>query len=459
MALAIEIIRISLKVFYRFIYQDIHPKIEDNLSSWSAVMKQLLEPGFGAELGRSEILFKTRGEATKVCMFVLSKYKEDFQQHIMSFIENVWQNCIRYAGGEDEETFINSIRFFRTFASNQEYFKFFEANLEDICVKLIIPGLRASEDDQTLYSEDPKNFSELIFAAPYPSAKKRYAISELVGTLAKFNRSSLLLAMQKIHLELTKQRSISTLPLELAFLDMVCLSVVLANNPEEGAVQLIVNSQFVLDVWESLCENFWINILQNKNLPTGNELEAIKFSLCLQVHYAALFKYCLNIPKLLNMSLMMLGALKDRKSLRNCLLKLIIKLLKSKKFTTTNNLDVDDQALSFFQKHYNNPKKFIFTLQHDSTLLDLASNTDLVASLTALLTMDCSAGSFDAISANLLQLITKATEKHGQVPRELIEIVNHFLLSLVTNPNQPHSDMLQPMFEAAACLCSSKHNA
>lgn len=40
----LKTIVIMLKIFYKFIYQDIHPKIEDNLGNWVGLLKRILDP-------------------------------------------------------------------------------------------------------------------------------------------------------------------------------------------------------------------------------------------------------------------------------------------------------------------------------------------------------------------------------------------------------------------------------
>ena len=86
---ALTVLKILMKIFYNLNYQDLHPKFEDNLNTWMSVLKQTMSLPSTNE----KIMFKTKGSALQSILLYSNKYKEDIQDLIQDFCQQIWQLC------------------------------------------------------------------------------------------------------------------------------------------------------------------------------------------------------------------------------------------------------------------------------------------------------------------------------------------------------------------------------
>lgn len=458
-SLVLEIIRVSLKVFYRFVYQDIHPKIEDSIRAWAGVIKQVLVPEFGAGAHDPALVFKARGEATKICMFVSTKYREDFQEHVRSFVETIWSNCLRLAGGGDVETLVSSIGFFKAFASSEDYLSFFENNISDIVAKLLLPGLVPDEEDQRLFLEEPDAFAEQMFSWPHPSFRRRHAVADLAATLAKFHPQGIISALRAALAALESNRSLATIPQQLALVDLAALSVVSAQTAAQGASQLIAPLSFPQEIWTKLCENFWVEFVHNQSaLPESQRMAAL-FAVCHHCRFAGVFRYALDIPRLLAQTAGLFESARGCAAARAVLHEFSARLLEARKFSVIDKLNAPDTALSFFQKYYNNPRKLIFELQREVSLFNFEEHAQPLGQILEALLCEAAHGAFDRHSAALLLELARRAEGAQSFAARMLPLIEQFFTRLAEGPAVQHSDILTPMFDAVGRLASRPENA
>ena len=120
--LALKCLRYLLQIFYHCIFQDIHPKVEDNITNWVQILKSILSKEVENRVMQTSQnkedaqvnIFNLKGECVKVILLINSKYKEDFDEHLTSFTEEIWSNCLGHNKINGGKMVTYSIKYFKS---------------------------------------------------------------------------------------------------------------------------------------------------------------------------------------------------------------------------------------------------------------------------------------------------------------------------------------------------------
>jgi exportin-2 (importin alpha re-exporter) len=138
-----------MKLFYNLNYQDLHPKYEDNLQHWMNVLKEVMK------LPKSnENIFKCKGAALEAILLYANKYKEDVQQIIQDFCNEIWQLCASASEDQEHESVVfNCLKFFKSLMNWPEMKPFFMENMDSIFHNLILPNIALRQTAAALFEE------------------------------------------------------------------------------------------------------------------------------------------------------------------------------------------------------------------------------------------------------------------------------------------------------------------
>lgn len=73
------------------IFQDLHPKYEDNFKTWLGILKEVMNLA-----NANEKVFKCKGATLEAILLCSSKYKEDIENveaSVQGFCSEIWQLC------------------------------------------------------------------------------------------------------------------------------------------------------------------------------------------------------------------------------------------------------------------------------------------------------------------------------------------------------------------------------
>lgn len=85
-----------LQIFYNINFLDIHPLVDDNLSNWMTIVKNIMGCEAKADLSTSQLresFFLCKGEAVNCALLFARKHSEDFMPLIEPFAEEIWKIC------------------------------------------------------------------------------------------------------------------------------------------------------------------------------------------------------------------------------------------------------------------------------------------------------------------------------------------------------------------------------
>lgn len=462
-----------LKIVYNLIYQDIHEYIEDNMGNWAKLLKDVLSPQFQMAFENAikneqnpiivneikNFNFICKGEVIKIILLFSTKYKDDFEDHIKNFAEDIWKNCISLPLSDNKKTklLVNSVKYFKSFSQNKEYFSFFKNKMNDILTKLVIPGFLPGEEDYSIFQYESKAFTEKCFSLIYSGNKKKQIISEFIETLSKFYRNELLTALEFILKELIQQRSIYNINNEIVYIQIFINTVVKTSNSKNGAMEIICPIETVNYIYKNLIETFLSDFL--KNFKSMNDETALLNSLFLisyHIQYISIFKNFMDYDKILShvTDLFVFSFDVENESYQFCLLSILEKLIDCYEFEIINNLNVPTENLSFYQKYYMNPSKIILKFKKinrikiPKTLNNINFNNILkiLEKIYNLLTKN----KYE-INCFLLQLLNKILEKTDKNTMEKIEqpykeLILLFLNSLINEKITLNSSLVNSIF-------------
>lgn len=365
--ISLKIVLKGLKVFYHFIYHDIHPYIEDNIPNWSGILKRILSPDFETKTQvhgpeAKQLVFLIKGEVVKILLLCSTKFKEDFKNYIDNFAEDIWRNCsmISSLGSNNDKVLINSIKYFKSFASNQSHFVFFEQNMKDVVAQLMIPGMQLDESEVGAFEEEPQHFVESLFGLTYMNNKTKSTVQEFIGVIAKFYRDKLLEVLQSIFTEILNARSLDQYQNEIVFLDIFMNAVVMSYNSERGAQKVNCPQAVIQGIYTSLVETFIKNFIDSyasikNSIATMNNVFLL---LCYHLKFINMFKYYLD-PIHISGALATLATTSIDApflSYRKTLLQVYNSIMNMTGFEVVDKLNAPVDNASYYRRYYSNPQ-------------------------------------------------------------------------------------------------------
>ena len=467
--ISLKIVLKSLKVFYHFIYQDIHQYIEENIPNWSEILKLILSSKFETSINSQDdeskqLMFLIKGEVVKILLLCSTKFKDDFKDYVDNFAEDIWKNCsmISTLGSHNDKVLINSIKFFKSFASNQSHFVFFEQNMNDVVVQLMLPGMRLDEMEIASFEEEPQHFAESIFGLTYMHNKTKSTVQEFIGVIAKFYRDRLLEILQSIFTEIVSARSLNNYQNEIVFLDIFMNSVVISYNSERGAQKVNCSQAIIQGIYTNLIEVFIKNFIENyasiKN--SVKNMRSAFLLLCYHLKFINMFKYFLN-PLQISGVLATLATSSIEApfpSYRKVLLQVYNNIMLMSGFDVIDKLNTPVDNSSYYRKYYSNPQCVYIEFDQKVSIADnLLQNQEaygaiesFVLKLNEIITKDANIIDECVVNCFKLLLVKADIQKYDNLYMMYLTLVKFFTTLLKNDQLQLNYGMIDNIFEIIA---------
>lgn len=464
--LHLKIVLKSLKVFYHLIYHDIHQYIEENIPNWSEIFKLILSPEFEASTqaqgpDAKQMVFLIKGEVVKILLLCSTKFKDDFKEYIDNFAEDIWKNCsmLSNISIQNDKVLINSIKYFKSFASNQSHFVFFNQNMMDVVAQLMIPGMQLDESELQTFEEEPQHFVESLFGLTYMHNKTKSTVQEFISIIAKFYRDKLLEIIDTIFGEIVNNRTLDQYQNEIVFLDIFMNSVVLSYNSERGAQKINCSQATIQNIYTSLVEVFIKNFIDNypsiKNNLRG--MGNLFLLLCYHLKFINMFKYFLNPIQLTGALATLAVTSIDAPflSYRKALLQVYNSVIGMSGFEVIDKLNAPVDSTSFYRRYYSNPQCVFIEFDQKVAISDiLMQNADVfgvmqafVIRLGQLITSDVNF--LDELIVNCFKMIITKTnvQQYDDLYTMFLGLIKFFANLLLTDKLQLNYGMIDNVFE------------
>lgn len=112
----------------------------------------------------NEYFFKCKGAALQSILLYASKYKEDVEDSIKGFSEQIWSLCANaLPDPEYDDIVFNALKYFRSLVMWRDMKPFFASNIDNLVSKLILPNLAFNNSYKDLFNEEIETFIGYYF--------------------------------------------------------------------------------------------------------------------------------------------------------------------------------------------------------------------------------------------------------------------------------------------------------
>ncbi|XP_029650427.1 exportin-2 [Octopus sinensis] len=179
------------KIFYSLNYQDIPEHFEDNMATWMAHFKTLLQVDNKLLQTQDEdeagVLEQVKSQICDNVTLYAQKYDEEFGPHLPDFVTAIW-NLLVTTGQQVKYDLLvsNAIQFLASVAERPSYKKLFEESntLGSICEKVIVPNMQFRTADEELFEDNPDEYIRRDIEGSDIDTRRR-AACDLVQALCK----------------------------------------------------------------------------------------------------------------------------------------------------------------------------------------------------------------------------------------------------------------------------------
>lgn len=114
--------------------------------------------------GHDITLFKAKGECLKSILLYATRYREEFQDLITHFAEQIWTMCtLTDQDSKFDKIVINALRYFKNLVLWQDLNSFFKKNMSQLMESLIIPNLGVTPMEKIQFEDESTSFLESFF--------------------------------------------------------------------------------------------------------------------------------------------------------------------------------------------------------------------------------------------------------------------------------------------------------
>ena len=261
---SVNSLRYLLQIFYNCIFQDIHPSIEDNIGSWVEVLKSILNKEFEqfvikalpqTEKGQTDF-FNLKGECIKVVLLLNNKYSEDFKDYLNSFTEEIWKNCLDSTSKANKKLVLYSIKYFKNFASNENYKNLFQSKMMEIVQRLLIPGFQFKDEDWQLFENEPESFAQVLMRMNSKGIDTEREISQdFAQNLGRFHSESVFGVLGQISQSFSGNQSplnFNQILERLVYINLFMYVSTLNTNPREGIISILCPGEPVVHCFDTI---------------------------------------------------------------------------------------------------------------------------------------------------------------------------------------------------------------
>ena len=463
-------LRFLLQIFYNCIFQDIHPKIEDNITRWVEILRSILNKDFEGfvlkALPQTEegmtYFYNLKGECIKVILLLNNKYSEDFKEYLNAFTEEIWKNCLEPGPKANKKLVMYSIKYFKNFASNKNYIALFQSKMFEIVSRLLIPGFSFKDEDWQLFENEPDSFGEVAMRLHSRGVNtEREIAQDFAQNLGRFHCESVFAVLGQISQgfsnETTGALNFTQILERLVYINLFMYASTLTTNPREGVQSILCSAEVVSHCFDSIiCPS--VNSASQSSPENISLQELFVLSHC--VRFASLMRYFVPLNKNLEMVQYLLGKgyhlQSDRPgvaSFRNCFFTWANNMLNLKEYTVVNHLNLDQTGMTFYRKYYMSTRKLGIKINRRS--FQVQNNHPLLGALVQLL-YAIFTGPQAEINEQLMLVFRSCLQRLGPNVisniEPLIKVYRQLFMALTENKIMMNFGNINEIFESFTAL-------
>lgn len=391
---SLKIIGFILRIYANLISQNGEDTLETGGASWAQMLRPLFSAELNAAIGaqieqeyskiakntqdsRNETnlmkgWFDCKGEAVKVLTLMASRCDEELSAEVDNFTDVIWKNCLEHASSRESgksHLLIHSLKYFRSLTAGRKYMEFFEKNLTDILLKLVIPALSGDNESMELYESDPEAFVESLLVVKNFENKKKLVIHDFVSALARFHRDGVFAVLEAMFSELLANRSINNAINETLFMAIFYDSALISFN-DSGATAISCPLGFLNYIFQNLVEQIVNDFAENAtSLDKATQFKSA-FLICHYLQFARMFSNLIGYERvsMLIFKLFCMTISVPIEPYQKTLIEMVGFMLKTRSFVIEDKMNTDVSQLTFYQRYFNNPQR-ISVRQSDNTLM------------------------------------------------------------------------------------------
>lgn len=248
--LCLKILKAILKTFYNINSQDLPALVEDNLSNWANILKNLLSKKINMQnLTNSEtdvLWFECKGEAIKSALMFATKYQEEFMEAIRPFANEIWDICMESNADEKYTTIlVHSMKYFKSFCESPTFIDFFQDNVTLMFTKVLIPNLTPNEMTTSYFDEEPQAFIENLLANK-EYGERAETVCSFIKSLSRFHNEKVEDTLKTVLGEYINTMNQNPNPQnEIVCLNLICFSCVFGFRTEVGVVEINMHKELI----------------------------------------------------------------------------------------------------------------------------------------------------------------------------------------------------------------------
>jgi hypothetical protein len=385
-SVALKNIVLIMKIFFNCIYHQVHETVVNSIPNWMKFIKTLLSTEMESKILQiisnaqksKKTLFNLKGECIRVILLINRKHKQDFDDYLTTFTEEIWRNCQQNSKNVGSKMITFSIRYFKNFVITEKYQSFFRSKLRDIMIQMVIPHYLFSKSELEVFEFEPDSFAEILFVRILKSVKsEREEIQKFVACLGKFHWDHLYPILTQFFQELvitdTSQLNEEFIFRRIAFLNILINASAFKCNLRNGIISSFCPQQLIVEAFQKIILPLAKFLLDNLQ---SNPSIKLFFILCHLIRFADLFKYYLPfdqvcqlysyfLQKTINLDHEQEGV----NTFYKCLFLFGSHLLKMKMFKFEDKTQIDNSHLPFRQRYYVCPKVLIIHIDAQSKMV------------------------------------------------------------------------------------------
>lgn len=189
-AVLLQCLESATEVHYSLASQDLPAYFEDHMKEWMEAFHSVFSYRNAALAGPAEDppgpLENAWAAIVETLALYISKYEEEFQPYLATFVTVVWQLVIAATPGPRHDGLATtSVKFLTSVATSVHHTLFREGSaLQDVCEKIIIRNMRLVEADEEMFEDDPTEYIRRDIEGSDADTRRRVS-AELVRALCR----------------------------------------------------------------------------------------------------------------------------------------------------------------------------------------------------------------------------------------------------------------------------------
>lgn len=278
-----------MTLFYNLNYQDLHPEFEDNKDVWMGILRNVMKLP-----SNNQNFFKCKGAALQSILLYASKYKDDVEEEVKGFMEQIWNLCANASSDPQYDQIVtNSLKYFKSLLLWQDMKQKFASNINDLISNLILPNLGLTAAYKDMFQEDIETFISYFFRNSETLTRRSNAIELLQSIVRYFNANFEQFLSEQIKGFVSTPQNIN---MQCLLLTLVIESAYKGFRDVDGVTSLNINQNIILFCYEQFIKGtlntIFIKSTENKGKGIEKQMNFMELLTALRF----IFYYRIYLP-------------------------------------------------------------------------------------------------------------------------------------------------------------------